>query len=80
MAGSGGSASSYPELLPAIRTDKEWGGEMTDETHLYDQVMASLQAIEQDEENPPTRAEVLKMAHIKALIMIGQSIGETTFR
>jgi hypothetical protein len=47
---------------------------------LYDDVIASLDAIEQDTDAPPTRAELLKIAHIKALIMIGQSIGETTFR
>ncbi|MGO9353504.1 MAG: hypothetical protein ACLP3C_22730 [Mycobacterium sp.] len=44
---------------------------------LYDEVIESLEAIEDDTETPPTRAELLKIAHIKALIMIGQSIGET---
>ena len=47
---------------------------------LYDEVIATLQAIERDSDDPPTRAEFLKIAHIKALIMLGQSIGETTFR
>jgi hypothetical protein len=46
---------------------------------LYDEVIESLDEIEQDTDTPPTRAEVLRIAHIKALLMIGQSIGETTF-
>jgi hypothetical protein len=53
---------------------------MSEETHLFDEVMATLRAIEQDTDTPATRAELLEIAHIKALIMIGQSIGETTFR
>ena len=43
---------------------------------LYDEVTASLQAIEHDTDAPPTRAEVLHIGLIKALIMIGQSINE----
>jgi hypothetical protein len=46
---------------------------------LYDEVFESLHKIEQDTDTPPTRAEVLRIAHIKALMMIGQSIRETTF-
>jgi hypothetical protein len=46
---------------------------------LYDGVFESLHKIEQDTDTPPTRAEVLRIAHIKALMMIGQSIRETTF-
>jgi hypothetical protein len=46
---------------------------------LYDEVIESLHKVEQDTDTPPTRAEVLRIAHIKALIMVGQSIGETTF-
>jgi hypothetical protein len=44
-----------------------------------DEVLATLDAIEQDTDNPPTRAELLQIAHIKGLVAIGQSIGETTF-
>ena len=46
---------------------------------LYDEVFESLNKIEQDTDTPPTRAEVLRIAHIKALMMIGQSIRETAF-
>jgi hypothetical protein len=45
---------------------------------LYDEVIESLRTIEQDTETPPTRAELLKIAHIKALVIIGQCIEETT--
>jgi hypothetical protein len=44
---------------------------------LYSDVLEDLQAIEQDTHEPPTRAEVLRIAHIKALIMIAQAIEET---
>jgi hypothetical protein len=44
---------------------------------LYHEVIGSLSAIEQNAEDPPTRAELLKIAHIKALIIIGQPIEET---
>ncbi|HXO51766.1 MAG TPA: hypothetical protein VN888_12205 [Mycobacterium sp.] len=45
-----------------------------------DEVLATLDAIEHDADNPPTRAELLEIARIKAMIAIGQSIGELTFR
>jgi hypothetical protein len=57
--------------------DIERDREMSDDVPLYDQVIESLRAIEQDTDAPPTRAELLKIAHIKALIMIGQCIEET---
>ncbi|WP_181025357.1 hypothetical protein [Mycobacterium kansasii] len=47
---------------------------------LYEELIESLGAIERDTDVPPTRTELLQIAHIKALIMIGQSIGETTFK
>jgi hypothetical protein len=43
---------------------------------LYDEVIESLHAIEQDTDAKATRAEVLQVGLIKALIMIGQSINE----
>jgi hypothetical protein len=44
---------------------------------LYEQVMDSLTAIELDTDSPPTRAEILEIAHIKALFAIGQAIEAT---
>ncbi|MGB6511824.1 hypothetical protein [Mycobacterium sp.] len=44
---------------------------------LYDEVIESLQEIEQDGDTRPTTAEALQIAHIKALIMIAQAIEET---
>jgi hypothetical protein len=44
---------------------------------LLDEVLESLQALEQDPV-APSRDEALKIAHIKALIMIAQAIEETT--
>jgi hypothetical protein len=44
---------------------------------LYDEVVASLHAIEQDTAVPPTRAEALQIAHIKALVIMAQAIEET---
>jgi hypothetical protein len=59
-------------LLPAVQPiDEEWSWP------LYDEVIESLSDIEEDTETPPTRAELPKIAHIKALIMIGQCIEET---
>jgi hypothetical protein len=44
---------------------------------LFDEVIATLRSLEQDSDEPPTTAEVLKIAHIKALLIIGQCIEET---
>ena len=43
----------------------------------YEQVMDSLAAIEQDTDSQTTRAEILEIAHIKALFAIGQAIEAT---
>jgi hypothetical protein len=44
---------------------------------LYEQVMDSLAAIEQDTDSPPTGAKILKIAHIEALCAIGQASAAT---
>jgi hypothetical protein len=47
---------------------------MTEPTPLYDQVIKSFHATEQNTHAAPTRAELLQIAQIKALFAIGQAI------